>query len=142
MRITELEINIMAVPQGYYLATAISKDKNFDVGIPALFNKQYNITERIANSEHSVDFEIGEAYLLDNVYLLVVKDSSYDMPDRDALINAIHEMRVNITENKLIKKLAIPKICCGKNGFDWQDIKLLIEEEFKDTDVDILVCIQ
>ena len=35
MKIAELEINIMAVPQGYYLAQGISRDLNFKVGLPA-----------------------------------------------------------------------------------------------------------
>lgn len=35
MKIVELEINIMAVPQGYYLAQGISRDLNFKVGLPA-----------------------------------------------------------------------------------------------------------
>ena len=43
MKIVELEINIMAVPQGYYLAQGISRDLNFKVGLPAAFEKTYKM---------------------------------------------------------------------------------------------------
>jgi hypothetical protein len=47
MKIAELEINIMAVPQGYYLAQGISRDLNFKVGLPAAFEKTYNLKEKV-----------------------------------------------------------------------------------------------
>ena len=39
MKITELDINILAVPQGYYLAHGISRDMNFKVDF------QHNLTD-------------------------------------------------------------------------------------------------
>lgn len=71
MKIAELEINIMAVPQGYYLAQGISRDLNFKVGLPAVFEKTYNLKEKLTDKYDEI--ECGETYLIDNVYSLVVK---------------------------------------------------------------------
>ena len=140
MKMTELEINIMAVPQSYYLAHGISRDLNFKVGLPALFEKQFNLKEKLTYF-YGDDLDIGEAYLTDNVYSLVVKDSSYDMPDRDMLIGTLQEVHRDMDERK-VKKLAIPRLCCGRNGLDWDDVKKMIEDEFRGSDVEILVCVQ
>lgn len=140
MKITELEINIMAVPQGYYLAQGISRDLNFKVGLPALFEKTYNLKEKLLAS-YNEEIEIGEVYLIDNVYSLVVKDSSYDEPDRDFLMDALVELRDQMDEN-MVTKLAIPKLCCGRNGLEWDDVKAMISFVFGDSDIQILVCVQ
>lgn len=71
MKIVELEINIMAVPQGYYLAQGISRDLNFKVGLPAAFEKTYSLKEKLTDKYDEI--ECGETYLIDNVYSLVVK---------------------------------------------------------------------
>ncbi len=140
MKITELEINIMAVPQGYYLAQGISRDLNFKVGLPALFEKTYNLKEKLA-ANYDEEIEIGEVYLIDNVFSLVVKDSSYDRPDRDVLMDALVELRDQMEED-MVTKLAIPKLCCGRNGLEWDDVKAMISFVFGDSDVQILVCVQ
>ena len=53
MKMVELEINIMGVPQGYYLAQGISRDLNFKVGLPAVFEKQYNMAAKLKFSVFS-----------------------------------------------------------------------------------------
>ncbi len=139
MKMVELEINIMGVPQGYYLAQGISRDLNFKVGLPAVFEKQYNMAAKL--KRNYTDIELGKALLVDNVFNLVAKDSSYDFPDRDMLMDAIINMRDQM-ETNMVTKLAIPKICCGRNGFDWDDVKSMFEFIFDDSDVQILVCLQ
>lgn len=139
MKMVELEINIMGVPQGYYLAQGISRDLNFKVGLPAVFEKQYNMVTKL--KRNYTDIELGKALLVDNVFNLVAKDSSYDFPDRDMLMDAIINMRDQM-ETNMVTKLAIPKICCGRNGLDWDDVKSMFEFIFDDSDVQILVCLQ
>ena len=143
MKMTEIEMNIMAAPQGYYLATAISRDKKFQVGLPALFEKNYKISKKMDRLESQLgeEIQVGDACLIDNVYLLVVKYSSYDEPIREALIDAISAMHDNM-DALMVDKLAIPKLCCGKNGLEWDDVKSILESEFQNRDVDILVCVQ
>lgn len=135
-------MDIMTVPQGYYLATAISSDKKFNVGLPALFEERYNLSEKLDRLEDQLGegLQAGDACLVDNVFLLVVKDSSYDKPDPNALKAALVTMHECI-QDRLVKKLAVPKICCGRNGLYWENVRSMIEEEFADEDIDILVCV-
>lgn len=37
-------------------------------------------------------------------------------------------------------KIAMPKIGCGLDRLNWQDVEQIIKEVFADTDVEILVC--
>ena len=146
MRITEIDLNIMSAPQSYYLAQGISKDLNFSMGLPALFERMYGMKEKIEASyvddyTDNVDIELGEAILVDNVFNLIVKENSYNKPDSDRLLDAIVNMRDQM-DAKMIKKLAIPKICCGRNGLEWDDVWSMFEFVFADSDVQILVCIQ
>jgi len=146
MKMIEIELNIMNAPQGYYLANGISSDLNFGAGLPALFEKVYNMKQKIETfytDEETGELDIvpGEAIPVDNVYNLVVKESSYQKPDKDSLLDAITDMR-DWMEEELVTKLAIPKICCGENGLEWDDVKAMFEFVFDDSDVQILVCTQ
>ena len=143
MKIVELEMNIMSVPQGYYLVHAISKDLNFQVGLPALFDKTYNLKEKLIKyvEDTGDSIELGDCLLVDNVFSLVVKESSYDMPDKDLLCDAISLMR-DYVEDRMIKKIAMPKVCCGRNGLEWDEVKEMFSAGLYDLDIEILVCTQ
>ena len=134
MKINEIKMDIATVPQGYTLVGAFSTDKNFSIGTPGLFNRTFEITNRTDG-----DFKVGTAKRIDNLYMLFVKESSYDMPDWTALENALCDLRKKVTK-KRIRKLAMPKICTGGGGFDWQQVENLICDIFDDVDVEILVC--
>lgn len=139
MKITEVQMSVLAVPQGYSIAQAISRDLNFKVGLPAQFEKAFNVKEKL--EALFTNIEIGTTYMCDNLYSLVVKDSSYDAPDRDSLMDAIMSLR-DYMELNHDTNLAMPKLCCGKMGLDWEDVKSMFEMVFDDTDVNILVCCQ
>lgn len=55
----------------------------------------------------------------------------------EALVN----LRDQMEENK-VTKLAIPRLCCGRGGLDWDDVKAMIGFVFGDADIQILVCVQ
>ena len=135
MRINEINIDIAEVSQGYTLAVAFSTDMNW-IGLPGYMNSLFYITER-DDKEH----EVGSVSKIDNLYMLFVKESSYDNPSWSALEGCLTKLSNKIV-NKKIRKLAMPKICCGKNGFQWDDVKQMIEEIFYDIDVEILICCQ
>ena len=140
MNIVEVSMNIFSAPQGYYLAQAISRDKNFKTGLPAQFEKVFDVSKKL-RTVYDSDLTIGEAYLTGNLFSLVVKDSSYDAPDRDALMDSIVSMR-DIMEAEGVNKLAIPKLCCGKMGLEWDEVKAMFQIVFDDSDVNIIVCCQ
>lgn len=137
MNLIEVKMSVFSAPQGYHLAHAISRDKCFKVGLPKLFNETFDLAEKL----RSENLEIGECYPTGNVYSLCVKDSSYDAPDRDSLLDCLARMREHMEADK-VRKLAIPKICCGKMGLEWDDVKSMIDFTFSDMEVEIIVCVQ
>ena len=48
-------------------------------------------------------------------------------------------MKRNIITNK-IKYVAMPKIGCGLDRLQWGKVREIINETFKDLDIEILVC--
>ena len=148
MILKEVHMDIMNVPQGYYLAQAISADLNFSVGLPALFDVAYDMSKKFEKEaetyeEFGADFNPvpGQVYLIDNVFNLIVKETSYDRPSREHLLTALVDLREEM-EDLYVTKLAIPRICCGRNGLDWREVRNVIEFIFHEFDGEILVCVQ
>lgn len=131
--IFEEDVDIKYVPQGYTLVAAFSTDRNW-INLPGLMDKIFNINNRDNN-----EYGVGDVGKIDNLYMLFVKESSYDAPIWSALEKSLNTLAKKVVK-KDIRNLAMPKLCCGKNGFDWEDVKGLIEEIFHDIDVNILVC--
>ena len=48
---------------------------------------------------------------------------------------------INVSElDKNIKKLVIPKIGCGLDRLSWDKVEPMVQEIFKDLDIEIVVC--
>lgn len=131
--IFEKDVDIKYVPQGYTLVAAFSTDRNW-INLPGLMDEIFNINDRDDN-----EYGVGDVGKIDNLYMLFVKESSYDAPIWSALEKSLNTLTKKVVK-KGIKNLAMPKICCGKNGFDWEDVENLIEEIFADIDINIMVC--
>lgn len=72
------------------------------------------------------------------VYYLITKEHYYDKPTYQTLSQSLEAMRNNILLED-VKHLAMPKIGCGLDGLQWSKVKDLIEEVFRDVDVEITV---
>lgn len=138
MKIYEAGISIFDVPQGWELVGAFSADKQYTAGLPAAFNKAFNLNKKL---EHTEDwcFKPGVCYGVSNLNMLIVKDSAYDAPNKISLADALFDLQIDVEEHRT-SKLAMPKICTGKNGFEWDEVLELIKNAFDDTDVEIMVC--
>lgn len=58
----------------------------------------------------------------------------------EQLKQCLLDMKRQMIENDE-KYLAIPQIACGLDRCKWSDVSKIIEEVFKDSDIEILVCI-
>ena len=106
-----------------------------------IFNKKKDVVMHKGSGYEYGISEMFKSYFKNNSFNLIVKENSYNKPDSDRLLDAIVNMRDQM-DAKMIKKLAIPKICCGRNGLEWDDVWSMFEFVFADSDVQILVCIQ
>lgn len=117
-----------------YFAHCISRDYALGAGIAKEFNRRYGMRNKLKELGSS-----DKSILIDNVFNLVTKDKYWHKPTYKSLSESLIELKeqMGILE---IKKLAIPKIGCGLDRLDWEQVKNLIEIIFYDTDVEIIVC--
>lgn len=139
MNFIETKMDLFSVPQGYYIAHCISADFALGAGIAKQLDEIYNMRKKLEHLKPIQKGNIGIALCVDNVFNLVIKRDKYDLANYNDLEKAVYDMRDQM-EERLITKLAIPHIGCGKEGFEWQIVRDIFEDVFEDTDVDILAC--
>lgn len=139
MKITVENRDLFTVPQGYYLAHCISADFALGAGIAKTFDEVYNMRFKLFKNYDNYEYEGGDALPIDNVFNLVTKPKCYHKPRYEALREALEVMK-EIMVNLDINKLAMPKIGCGLDRLQWDDVYDIICEVFEDTDVEILIC--
>ena len=67
----------------------------------------------------------------------MTKKNYWHKPKLEALHEALLSLKRHPNANG---KLAMPKIGCGLDNLNWQDVEQLIRKVFADTDIEILVC--
>jgi len=143
MTIREEVKDLFTVPQGYYLAHCISHDQALGAGIAKQFNEVYNMREKLADYfpiEDLGDFKDGYSLLVDNVFNLVTKNRAYEKPTYMSLHEALEEMKEYVVNMK-ITKLAMPRIGCGLDKLEWDNVLEMICDIFENVNVDILICV-
>ena len=143
MTLTETQMDLFDVPQGYYLAHCISGDYALGAGIASKFDEVYNMRYKLhrdyAIPEGKKSANVGRALLIDNVFNLVTKSRCFEKPTYDSLYDTLIDMREQC-ENFDIEKLAMPKIGCGLDKMEWERVKDIIETVFENTDIEIMIC--
>ena len=69
---------------------------------------------------------------------LVTKQRYFHKPTLETLRQALDDFRAQALE-KGLHRIAMPKIGCGLDKLDWDDVKIIIKEVFVSTDLEILV---
>lgn len=139
MTITERNMDLFDVSEDYVMAHCISAGYVLGKGIAAQFEEKYNMSEKL-RKEYPVR-AVGMALKIDNVYNLVTKEHHYNKPKLIDLQMALNDMKWQMLHDNE-KHLAMPRIGCGLDKLNWEDVKPMIERTFKDTDIDILICIK
>ena len=75
-----------------------------------------------------------------SVFNLVIKEKYWHKPTLETLKAALLDMKAYAT-NMQVDKIAMPRIGCGLDKLDWHNVKPMIEETFKDTPIEIMVCV-
>lgn len=74
------------------------------------------------------------------VFYLITKKYSNGKPNMMTMEMALKSL-LNKMKKLNLNKLGIPKIGCGLDALDWSDVKLLIMDIFKNSGIQIFVCI-
>lgn len=136
MQLIEKKMNLFEVDDKYYLAHCISSDHALGAGIAVEFAKRFHLKSKL--------FKVGsekypDCILIDKVFNLVTKKNYWNKPTYESLITSLNKMKDQIIKND-IKYLAMPKIASGLDRLSWGKVREIIQEIFKDVDIEILVC--
>lgn len=140
--------DLFSVPDDYYLAHCISADFALGKGIAVEFNKRFNMKLKLKDEflnfidEYMHRYKLdAECILIDRVLNIVTKERYYQKPTYNSMKQALEMMKVACVANN-IHKVAMPKIGCGLDRLEWDKVSEIIQDVFKDTDIEILVCVR
>lgn len=136
----EEKMNLLDVPQGYFIAHCISGDFTLGAGVAKQIDEAFNMKNMLrmmwGNDGMSDEYWCAPC---GNVLNLVTKRRYYQKPTLESLREALEDMR-KLVDEEGIKKIAMPKIGCGLDRLNWEDVSPMIQEIFDDADVEIMVC--
>lgn len=139
MNITIKNMDLFAVPQGYYLAHCISADFALGAGIAKKFDEVYNMRFKLFREYDNYEYEGGDSLPIDNVFNLVTKKKCFHKPTYDSLREALECMKYEM-EILGVTKLAMPRIASGLDRLEWSRVYEIVCEVFEGMDVEILIC--
>ena len=141
MKLTIEHRDLFTVPEDYFLCHCISADFTLGAGIAKKFaalgvrdalKKEYG--RYIGESGACLDTYATKWH---GEYNLVTKKRYFDKPTLLSLKQALNHMKTYVDNGD---KIAMPKIGCGLDRLNWQEVEQIIREVFADTDIEILVC--
>lgn len=137
MIIKEVKRDLFSMEDKYHLVHCISSDYKLGAGIAVIFNKKYNMINKLNLKKKKYVFP--DVILIDNVFNLVTKERYWDKPTYKNFEITLKMLREEI-DLKNIKHIAMPKIGCGLDGLSWMKVRDMILNIFGDTDLEIIVC--
>lgn len=141
MRYKEQKKDLFSVDSNYYLAHCISADFGMGKGIVVEFNKRFDMKNKLKQlyPNYLQTWTNGDCLKEGKVFNLITKERYYDKPTLMTFKNALIKLKETCLEEN-ITKIAMPKIGCGLDQLNWNDVKRLLFETFEDTDIEIFVC--
>ena len=131
----------------YALAHCISYDtdnsKSWNLGIVVEFKKKFSGIKEYTNNfirENNLSCPCVVPYIHNErvVFNLVTKKYYYGKPTYETISKCIKDMAY-LCRKLDIKYLGLPKIGCGLDKLQWEKVRKIIKEEFKDLDIEIEV---
>lgn len=147
MKYSEVKQDLFTVDDTYYLAHCISADFEMGKGIAVQFNYFFNMKNKLKNKYHGYLRKFccsniyGDCILENQVLNLITKEQYWNKPTYKSITQALEKCRDICIKNK-INKIAMPAIGCGLDRLSWSKVRRIIQDTFKDTDIEILVCMK
>ena len=109
--------DLFSVPEDYYFVHCVSADFALGKGIALEFKKRFDMKNRLKATEETD----SKCLLIDRVFNLITKETWRRKPTMESVKESLSELRQQVDE-KGIKKLAMPKIACGLDGLEWENV--------------------
>ena len=138
MNLIEINMNLFNIGSDYALAHCISSDCKMGAGIAVEFQNRFNLRNQLLSLPHEKRAH-PTCVRINRVYNLITKEWYYQKPTLETVRGALLSMREQLLENG-VEKLAMPRIGSGLDGLPWLSVKEVIEEVFKDTNIEIRIC--
>ncbi|CAG9329975.1 unnamed protein product [Blepharisma stoltei] len=137
--ITLITGNLFDVPEAYSLAHCISKDLKMSKGIAVEFRNRFGGI----NDLQSQSPEIGKSLFLNIgnnrfAFYLITKDKYFQKPTYSDLERSLVDL-CNKCAMLRVNKLAMPKIGCGLDKLNWDQVYQTINHVFCRTNIEILI---
>lgn len=139
MILKEEKRDLFNVENKYYLAHCISSDCEMGAGIAVVFQKQFGLRNILLTKYNPNKRKHPTCILEKRVFNLITKERYWHKPTYETLQDSLNEMKKIIINND-IKFVAMPKIGCGLDRLQWGKVREILNEIFKDVDLEILVC--
>ena len=138
--IDEIPGNLFDYEKDYALAHCISADFALGAGIAKFFQARYSTRDELRQGFPHVWNGTGYCIITNNNHVinLVTKNNYFDKPTLRNVEAALAHMK-EICEDRGIYKIAMPRIGCGLDRLNWQDVKPIITDLFAATAFDIKV---
>lgn len=138
----EIKGNLFELDGTHVLVHCIAYDHRMGAGIALEFCKRYpwlrsDVKNKLLYQRYS-NISVYSSRNNVTVCNLVTKRYSYGKPTLDSLRDSLKDLARQCVEFNL-KKLAMPLIGCGLDRLNWNDVKSIIHDVFKDIDVEIEV---
>ncbi len=151
MGIKEEKRDLFSVGPDYFLAHCISADFALGKGIAVEFAKRG--VKEILQKHFPGGFWSGEGYLITTglngfkgCFNLVTKEKYWYKPTYKTITESLESLKhyvEQILNHEDSVKIAMPRIGCGLDRLDWEKVKVIINDTFKnfsDDELEILIC--
>lgn len=122
------------------LCHCVSQDFRMGKGIALHFKNRFGHVYDLLNQAPSVG-QIGLLYRPMEeryIYYLVTKPTYYSKPTYGSLKDTLIEMKNHMLSNN-VTRLSMPKIGCGLDRLEWNEVKDIIKQVFAETNITITV---
>lgn len=131
---------------GHGIAPNDDFKKGLAMGLRERWPALYKDFRHFCRSKHPKPGEIwvwrgvGGAHIVN----LFTQEGAYDKGARPgrATVHSVHTCLKKLKEEALrenLDSIALPRIATGVGGLEWEEVRPLIEEEFKDTDIRVFI---
>lgn len=131
--------------ENYYFVQCISADFAMGKGIAIKFNEYFNtkkiLTNKYGNYLSIWNNTINQGFCIKEGHTLnlITKKQYWDKPTYETMQNALNKLKDIVIIND-IHKIAMPTIGCGLDKLDWGIVSQMIQNTFKDINIEIFVC--
>ena len=123
------------------IAHCVSADLKMGKGIAKKIRERF--IPHVKNYKYTkhVGGMLTTKYKYGYIYNLVTKKRFFDKPRLQDIRSALIRMKLYAIRNREYE-IHMPRIGCGLDQLCWDDVKKIIEDLFKDSNVDVAICIK